>query len=65
MHDQGPLPELRGGGQFSQIIGFVEAAKKASDYYLSEIIDKEKSLAKSHETNVETANNHNQKRKRK
>ena len=64
MHDQGPLPELRKEGQFSQIIGIIEAAKKASDLYLTEVIDREKSSAKSHEMNVEIAHNHNQKRKR-
>ena len=42
MHDHGPLPAPKEGGQFAQIIGFVNAAKKASDAYLTEVIEKEK-----------------------
>jgi hypothetical protein len=64
MHDQGPLPEPNEGGQFAQIIGFVNAAKKASDAYLTEVIEKEKVLAKAQTTEV-TADDHNHKRKRK
>ena len=63
MHDQGPLPKLKQGGQFAQIIGLVNAAKKASDAYLTEVIEKEKELGKSQPTNV-TAEDPTQKRKR-
>jgi hypothetical protein len=45
MHDHGPLPFPKEGGQFAQIIGFVDAAKKASDKYLTEVIEKEKAHA--------------------
>lgn len=62
MHDQGPLPEPKEGGQFSQIIGLVSAAKKASDAYLTEVIEKEKGLAKALATDV--ARDNEQKRKR-
>ena len=47
MHDHGPLPPPREGGQFAQIIGFVNAAKKASDAYLTDVIEKEKKHATS------------------
>lgn len=62
MHDQGPLPEPKEGGQFSHIIGLVNAAKKASDAYLTEVIEKEKGLDKAFATDV--AHDHEQKRKR-
>ena len=42
MHDHGPLPAPTEGGQFAQMIGLVSAAKKASDEYLTKIIEKEK-----------------------
>ena len=42
MHDHGPLPPPKEGGDFAQLIGFVNAAKKASDAYLTELIEKEK-----------------------
>jgi hypothetical protein len=45
MHDHGPLPPPTEGGQFAQIIGFVNAAKNASDAYLSDVIEKEKAHA--------------------
>ena len=45
MHDHGPLPLPKEGGQFAQLIGFVNAAKKASDRYLTELIEREKMLA--------------------
>jgi hypothetical protein len=45
MHDHGPLPFPKEGGQLAQIIGFVDEAKKASDKYLTEVIEKEKAHA--------------------
>lgn len=45
MHDHGQLPKPREGGRFAQIIGFVNAAKKASDAYLTQVIEKKKALA--------------------
>ena len=44
VHDQGPLPLPKEGGKFAQIIGFVNAAKNASDKYLTEVIENEKAL---------------------
>eukprot|EP00984_Skeletonema_dohrnii_P016052 scaffold7044_cov90-Skeletonema_dohrnii-CCMP3373.AAC.3 len=61
MHDHGPLPLPKEGGQFAQIIGFVNAAKKASDKYLTEVIEKEKALAPP----VKADANQQHKRKRK
>lgn len=58
MHDQGPLPQPKEGGQFAQIIGLVISAKNSSDAYLTELIEKERGLSiKS------TEENHNRKRK--
>ena len=42
MHDHGPLPQPKEGGQFANIIGLVNEAKKASNEYLTEMIEKEK-----------------------
>mmetsp|Transcript_4385 Transcript_4385/g.9576 ORF Transcript_4385/g.9576 Transcript_4385/m.9576 type:complete len:156 (-) Transcript_4385:442-909(-) len=47
MHDQGPLPTPKEGGEFTQIIGIVSAAKKASDEYLTKVIEKEKAIVAS------------------
>ena len=47
MHDHGPLPPPKEGGVFAQIIGFVNAAKNASDTYLTELIEREKAAASS------------------
>ena len=61
MHDHGPLPPPREGGKFAQIVGFVNAAKKASDKYLTEVIEKEKA----HAQPVASEANKQHKRKRK
>jgi len=54
MHDHGPLPPPKEGGQFTQIIGLVSEAKRASDKYLTELIETEKkSRAKSATTSSE------------
>ena len=45
MHDHGSLPPPKEGGQFAQIIGLVNEAKKASDKYLTELIEMEKNVA--------------------
>ena len=69
MHDHGPLPPPKEGGQFAQIIGLVSAAKKASDEYLTAVIEKEKQQQAStaSKTNVEEEEEEvrQQKRKRK
>lgn len=62
MHDHGPLPAPKEGGQFAQIIGLVSAAKKASDVYLTELIEREKILATS--VGADSAQGGNPKRKR-
>mmetsp|Transcript_2129 Transcript_2129/g.3660 ORF Transcript_2129/g.3660 Transcript_2129/m.3660 type:complete len:158 (+) Transcript_2129:49-522(+) len=61
MHDHGPLPPPREGGKFAQIVGFVNAAKKASDKYLTEVIEKEKA----HSQPATSESNQQHKRKRK
>ena len=61
MHDHGPLPPPREGGKFAQIVGFVNAAKKASDKYLTEVIEKEKAHAQP--VNSEANKQHKRKRK--
>ena len=61
MHDHGPLPPPREGGKFAQIVGFVHAAKRASDKYLTEVIEKEKA----HTQPVTSEKNKQRKRKRK
>lgn len=62
MHDHGSLPAPKEGGQFAQIIGLVSAAKKASDVYLTELIEREKTLATS--AGADSAQGGNPKRKR-
>jgi hypothetical protein len=62
MHDHGPLPAPKEGGQFAQIIGLVSAAKKASDAYLTELIEREKTLTTS--AGADSAQGGNPKRKR-
>jgi hypothetical protein len=42
-HDQGLLPPPQEGGAYSQLIGCVEATKKGSDMYLTEVMKQEKS----------------------
>lgn len=63
MHDHGPLPQPKEGGKFAQIIGLVSAAKKASDAYLTEVIEKEKAIAAA--SNTDDGGKPEQKRKRK
>lgn len=69
MHDHGPLPPPKEGGEFAQIIGLVNAAKKQSDSYLTELIEKEKEVAVATQTNqisiMATQGDNKQKRKRK
>mmetsp|Transcript_18498 Transcript_18498/g.24271 ORF Transcript_18498/g.24271 Transcript_18498/m.24271 type:complete len:125 (+) Transcript_18498:164-538(+) len=42
MHDQGPLPPPKEGGDMALLIGCVQEAKKHSDNFLTEVIKKEK-----------------------
>jgi hypothetical protein len=62
MHDHGSLPAPKEGGQFAQIIGLVSAAKKASDAYLTDLIEREKALATS--AGADSVQGVNPKRKR-
>jgi len=46
MHDHGrPLPFPREGGEYAQLIGFVCEAKKASDDFLTKVIEAERMSA--------------------
>lgn len=68
MHDHGPLPPPKERGEFAQIIGLVNAAKKESDSYLTELIEKEKEEAAATQTNqtsIMAKEDNKQKRKRK
>lgn len=42
MHDHGPLPAPKEGGDIAQLIGCVEATKRFSDEFLTDVIKKEK-----------------------
>ncbi len=46
MHDHGPLPAPKEGGDFALLIHMVQQAKKKSDELLTNIIEKEKNSAK-------------------
>lgn len=42
MHDHGPLPAPKEGGDIALLIGCVQATKQFSDKFLTEVIKKEK-----------------------
>ena len=42
MHDDGPLPAPKEGGLWNQMISNVQAAKRFSDEYMTNIINQEK-----------------------
>ena len=42
MHDQGPLPAPREGGNMAKLIACVQQAKAANDQYLTQLIEIEK-----------------------
>ena len=46
MHDHGPLPAPKEGGDFALLIHMVQQAKKKSDELLTNVIEKEKNSAK-------------------
>ena len=64
MHDHGPLPAPKEGGQFAQMIGLVSAAKKASDEYLTKLIAKEKETNASSTTNAKEGGGSKQKKQK-
>eukprot|EP00566_Odontella_aurita_P028821 CAMPEP_0113553364 /NCGR_PEP_ID=MMETSP0015_2-20120614/15573_1 /TAXON_ID=2838 /ORGANISM="Odontella" /LENGTH=144 /DNA_ID=CAMNT_0000454427 /DNA_START=15 /DNA_END=449 /DNA_ORIENTATION=- /assembly_acc=CAM_ASM_000160 len=45
MHDHGPMIPPKEGGGVAALVGFANAARKASDKYLTEIIEEEKAAA--------------------
>mmetsp|Transcript_17193 Transcript_17193/g.21007 ORF Transcript_17193/g.21007 Transcript_17193/m.21007 type:complete len:160 (+) Transcript_17193:271-750(+) len=51
MHDHGPLPKPNENGDFAQLIGMVNQAKKHSDTLLTQIIENEKKTHSSKNTN--------------
>jgi hypothetical protein len=42
MHDHGPLPVLREGGDIALLIGCVDLTKQCSDEFLTSVIKEEK-----------------------
>ena len=46
MHDHAPLIAPKEGGDMAQLLGCVQAAKKFSDDYLTQVIQDEKQAAK-------------------
>ncbi len=42
MHDHGPLPAPKEGGQFALLVDMVQQAKKGSDELLTKIIQEQK-----------------------
>lgn len=52
MHDHGPLPAPKEGGEFSLLIDIVQQAKKNSDELLTKIIQEEKNAGRREQTNV-------------
>ena len=45
MHDHGHLPSPKEGGEYAHLIGFVCGAKKASDDFLTKVIEAERMSA--------------------
>ena len=54
MHDHGPLPFPREGGEYAQLIGFVCEAKKASDDFLTKVIEAERMSAPNQQVVIST-----------
>lgn len=50
MHDHGPLPAPREGGDVALLIGCVEATKRCSDEFLTDVIKKEKARSPNQKT---------------
>ncbi len=46
MHDHGPLPPPKEGGEFAKLIGMVNEARKHSDGILTKLIEDQNAAAK-------------------